>query len=161
MLSLEGCFLQAVRSPDGCCLGALGLTGRRLSVSDGASRVHVFAIEPDGCGEVANTASSPMAAVVAGAAVAGVAVAGAATALAHTLSGAANGETVEANLDARAKMVAERHARVELAAQAADMPGVLEVLTQDDIHWLLPAAYADAASHPQFYQFPPPKPTPK
>ena len=35
--------------------------------------------------------------------------------------------------------------------------GVLQVLTQDDIHWLLPAAYADAAEHPEFYQFAPPE----
>ena len=41
------------------------------------------------------------------------------------------------------------------------MRGVLAVLTQEDIHWLLPAAYSDAASHPQFYQFPPPKQTPR
>lgn len=83
---------------------------------------------------------------------------GAAVAPAHALhceqSDAAAGE---AALHEGAKLVAERRARVELAAQAANMRGVLQVLTQDDIHWLLPAAYADAARNPQFYQFPPPK----
>ena len=45
MLTEEGTFLQAVRSPGSCPLGALGIAGGRLSVSDGASRVHLFAIE--------------------------------------------------------------------------------------------------------------------
>ena len=164
VLSLEGGFLQAVRSPDSRCLAALGISGGRLSVSDSASRVHLFAIEhpnpPGGGGGGGGAAPAAAPAPTSAAAVAGpaVAVARAAAPADRTLSGAADGEE---DSDERTKMVAERRARVELAAQAVDMRGVLAVLTQDDIHWLLPAAYADAASHPQFYQFPPPKHTPR
>ena len=166
VLSLEGGFLQAVRSPDSRCLAALGISGGRLSVSDSASRVHLFAIEhpnPPGGGGGGGAAPAAAPAPPSAAAVAGpaVAVARAAAPADRTLSGAADGEEDSEDSDERTKMVAERRARVELAAQAVDMRGVLAVLTQDDIHWLLPAAYADAASHPQFYQFPPPKHTPR
>ena len=62
MLTEEGTFLQAVRSPGSCPLGALGIAGGRLSVSDGASRVHLFAIEPPpspASAAAAGTAAAP------------------------------------------------------------------------------------------------------
>ena len=62
MLTEEGTFLQAVRSPGSCPLGALGIAGGRLSVSDGASRVHLFAIEhphSPAAAAAAGTAAAP------------------------------------------------------------------------------------------------------
>lgn len=152
----DGRLLQLVRTPGGpgCYLGALGVTERALSVTDSASRVHLFAIEPpldrantaDGADAPSHFAAPRVAA-------------GAGPDAAATVASGL-GQTSAADAAARegARLVAERQARVELAARAVDMQGVLSALTQEDIHWLLPAAYADAAAHPEFYQFAPARP---
>ena len=142
VLSLDGRFLQCVPAP-GAYLGALGVAGRVLSVSDSASRVHLFAIEAPLDVPVGDAAHVAAPGVPPPRAKAGPGAAGAA--------GGSEGE------DEGARLNAERRARVQLAVQAADMRGVLQVLTQEDIRWLLPAAYADAAEHPEFYQFAPPE----
>lgn len=154
VLSLDGRLLQTVRSPDGRYLGALGVMGRTLSVSDSASRVHLFRIEhalgdDEGLTSAVGPATCPAAAAASMAAATMVATAH--TAPRREISvGAASAEQAT-DLHQGAKMMAERQARMQLAAQAATMRGVLEVLTQDDVHWLLPAAYADAAIHPDMY----------
>ena len=161
MLSLAGTFLQVVPAPLGGYLGALGITGRRLSVTDSAGRVHLFAIKP---AHAAHTIGGLCDHPVAAAAEAASSAANACTHRKDAADATSDGGS-EVSTDGReaavtdeaARLAAERRARVELAAQATDMRGVLQVLTQDDIHWLLPAAYADAANHPEFYQFPPPR----
>ena len=130
------------------------MEGRALSVTDTASRVHLFAIEPplDRADDVDAVDATLQCAAPSVAAGAGLDVAAA------PAFGLAPTRAADAFAQEGARLVAERQARVELAARAADVQGVLSALTQDDIHWLLPGAYADAAAHAEFYQFPPARP---
>ena len=52
-----------------------------------------------------------------------------------------------------------RRERVEAALEATDFRGVLDELTQEDVHVLVPRAYAHAERHPELYQLPPPRET--
>ena len=50
-----------------------------------------------------------------------------------------------------------RRERIEAALEATDFRGVLDQLTQEDVHVLVPRAYAHAELHPELYQLPPPQ----
>ena len=156
LAAADGRLLQLVHTPagPGCYLGALGVVGRALSVTDSASRVHLFAIEPP----LARAHDADDAVAAPQYAAPHVAPRAGPDAAAVQASGLAPTSAADAAAHEGARLVAERQARVELAARAADMQGVLSALTQDDIHWLLPGAYADAAAHPEHYQFPPARP---
>ena len=53
-----------------------------------------------------------------------------------------------------------RRERIEAALEATDFRGVLDELTQEDVHVLVPRAYAHSEAHPELYQLPLPPPPP-
>lgn len=49
-----------------------------------------------------------------------------------------------------------RRDRIEAAIAAHELRGVLDALTQEDLHMLVPRAYAHAEIHPELYRLPSP-----
>ena len=139
VLSSTGAFLQAVAAPfGGAHACALGADEHTVSVTDSASRLHVFAIARRG--EHGPFAPPP-----------------AAYDAADSLGPLALALAPDPAADARAALAerrATRRGRVSLALEASDLAGVLGALKQEDVHALLPVALAHAERFPALYRLP-------
>lgn len=170
VLSPSGAPLQVLHSPfGGAYVCALGADERRVVVTDSRCRLHVFELLKRGSSSFDEPSDDFGLEAIGGGAVttrragepewtgdAAEFVMQPSDAPQHVRCPRKSSEQEEKGTRTggkRARMC-DRRKRVEIALEASDLKEVLHALTQDDLHALIPRAYAHANEHPEFYMVP-------
>ena len=170
VLSATGACLQLIHAPFGDAYAcALASNEHRVVLTDTRCRLHVFDIRRRGPVAFAHT-PSPAAPghrdphngalpteLPSESAARGGGSSGPFGTQAGSACLAAPGSSSMAGGPAKRARRETRRERIEAALEATDFRGVLDQLTQEDVHVLVPRAYAHAELHPELYQLPPPQ----